>query len=47
MAVPDFPTKTELLNLINAYLTTNGNILAAEHKDIETAMVAISFTSPI
>jgi len=36
---PNFPTKSELLGLINQYLVTNGTILATEHNEIETALV--------
>lgn len=39
MAAPTFPTKSELLTLINTYLQTNGTILATEHNDIETSLV--------
>lgn len=39
MAAPTFPTKSELLTLINTYLQTNGTILATEHNDIETGIV--------
>lgn len=39
MPAPAFPTKTQLLNLINGYLQPNSNIQATEHNEIETALV--------
>ena len=39
MSLPATPPKQEIVNLIDSYLQTNGNITAAQHKEIELKLV--------